>query len=406
MLLRIRRHWQWRHPHRTLRGICNLFIENNLQESHNFRYPFRSQFRSGLNHTCRANWASGGRLADRSSSPGWPSRSSRSLPGLVPDRARLLAVRSCTVLWPARSSASSPHWDVASLDETVETERYTWVITVTVARDFSEELFRSRGRASGTTAGAGRPCGPGQAPAVTPPRSSGGACSSRPALDAPVRARHGHDRGGSGGGACSTREDRRCRFDCRRSSCCTRRVAGSSRCCSRNRRATHGGRGAGQAPGIRRPRGANHPSRKIARRTRHVSACAACATQARTRCSNSPRVTVPARQRSRSPRSRLRKRRTFASGSRRRPTGSSSYPRNLDGAAVDATCVIAGCSDSRRRARNVSARSASRQAAPGRRRTARSRDGRIVSTGAQDATPVPDGAETLDLSGKTIMPVW
>ena len=26
---------------------------NNLQEPHNFRYPFRSQFRSGLNHTLR-----------------------------------------------------------------------------------------------------------------------------------------------------------------------------------------------------------------------------------------------------------------------------------------------------------------------------------------------------------------
>ena len=40
--------------------------------------------------------------------------------------------------------------------------------------------------------------------------------------------------------------------------------------------------GAGQAPGTGCPRGANHPSRKIARRRRHVSACAACATQAPT----------------------------------------------------------------------------------------------------------------------------
>ena len=77
--------------------------------------------------------------------------------------------------------------------------------------------------------------------------------------------------------------------------------------------------GAGQAPGTGCPRGANHPPRKIARRSRHVSACAACATQARTRCSTAPRVTVPARQRSRSPRRRLRNRRTFASGSRRLP---------------------------------------------------------------------------------------
>ena len=32
------------------------------------------------------------------------------------------------------------------------------------------------------------------------------------------------------------------------------------------------------------------------------------------------------------------------------------------------------------------------------------RDGRIVSAGPRDTTPVPDGAETLDLTGKTIMP--
>ena len=51
---------------------------------------------------------------------------------------------------------------------------------------------------------------------------------------------------------------------------------------------------AGQAPGTGCPRGANHQSRKIARRSRHVSACAACATQARTLCSTSSRVTMPA----------------------------------------------------------------------------------------------------------------
>ena len=32
------------------------------------------------------------------------------------------------------------------------------------------------------------------------------------------------------------------------------------------------------------------------------------------------------------------------------------------------------------------------------------RDGRIVSAGSRDATPVPDGAETLDVTGKTIIP--
>ena len=85
----------------------------------------------------------------------------------------------------------------------------------------------------------------------------------------------------------------------------------------------------------------------------HVSACA---TQARTRCSTSPRVTVPARQRSRRPRRRLRKRRTFDSGSRRRPPGRSSNPRNVAGDDIAATCVFTGCSDSRRRARNEASR--------------------------------------------------
>ena len=40
-------------PHRTLRRLHNPSRMNNLQEPHNFRYPFRSQFRSGLNHTLR-----------------------------------------------------------------------------------------------------------------------------------------------------------------------------------------------------------------------------------------------------------------------------------------------------------------------------------------------------------------
>ena len=54
--------------------------------------------------------------------------------------------------------------------------------------------------------------------------------------------------------------------------------------------------------------------------------------------STSPRVTVPARQRSRRPRRRLRNRRTFASGRRRRPPARSS--RNVAGTAVAATCVF------------------------------------------------------------------
>ena len=74
-----------------------------------------------------------------------------------------------------------------------------------------------------------------------------------------------------------------------------------------------------------------------------------------TRCSTSPRVTVPARQQSRGPRSRLRNHRTFASGSRRRPGRPQLEAEgNVAGAAVATTCVFAGCSDSRRRARNAS----------------------------------------------------
>ena len=38
-------------PHRTLRFIRNSFVINNLRAQRNFRYPFHSQFRIGLNHT-------------------------------------------------------------------------------------------------------------------------------------------------------------------------------------------------------------------------------------------------------------------------------------------------------------------------------------------------------------------
>ena len=40
-------------PHRTPRRLHNPSRMNNLQEPQNFRHPFRSQFRSGLNHTLR-----------------------------------------------------------------------------------------------------------------------------------------------------------------------------------------------------------------------------------------------------------------------------------------------------------------------------------------------------------------
>ena len=38
-------------PYRTLRVMRNSFAINNLQAQRNFRYPFHSQFRLGLNHT-------------------------------------------------------------------------------------------------------------------------------------------------------------------------------------------------------------------------------------------------------------------------------------------------------------------------------------------------------------------
>ena len=41
----------WRIPHRTLRFSHNPFATNNLREQRNFRSPFRSQLRVGLNHT-------------------------------------------------------------------------------------------------------------------------------------------------------------------------------------------------------------------------------------------------------------------------------------------------------------------------------------------------------------------
>ena len=64
--------------------------------------------------------------------------------------------------------------------------------------------------------------------------------------------------------------------------------------------------------------GSNQPPAKIAWRRRHVCACSACAIQDWIRASMSCRPTLPARQRSRRPRSLFRKRRMFASGSRRR----------------------------------------------------------------------------------------
>ena len=42
---------RWRSPHRTPRFLHNQFIIYNLRGRRDFRSPFRSQFRVGLNHT-------------------------------------------------------------------------------------------------------------------------------------------------------------------------------------------------------------------------------------------------------------------------------------------------------------------------------------------------------------------
>ena len=131
--------------------------------------------------------------------------------------------------------------------------------------------------------------------------------------------------------------------------------------------------GAGQAPGTGCPRGANHPPRKIARRSRYVSACAACATQAPSRCSTSLRVTVPARQRSRRPRRRLRKRRTFASGSRRRRPASARTRETSPATPSAPRASSPGAATADDAPGTPPGGRATTRAGPGRRRTARSR---------------------------------
>ena len=82
--------------------------------------------------------------------------------------------------------------------------------------------------------------------------------------------------------------------------------------------------------GFRFMAGSNQPPLKIAWRKRQVSACSACAIHANTRCSTSFRSTVPARQRARNPRNRLRNRSMFLSG-KRLPVLESSKPRKAAG---------------------------------------------------------------------------
>ena len=79
----------------------------------------------------------------------------------------------------------------------------------------------------------------------------------------------------------------------------------------------------GGRPGSRD--GSNHPPRKIDCRRRQVSACSAWAIHEEMRLWTSSHIAVPARQRSRRPRNRLRKRRTFSSG-RHLPAGKQHEP--------------------------------------------------------------------------------
>ncbi len=144
-------------------------------------------------------------------------------------------------------------------------------------------------------------------------------------------------RPGSGIEACWRGGTPGCCSVSRARSCSVWPSARSAVCCSSSRRGRRATEDAGQAS-----TGSNHPPRKIAWRSRAVFACRACAIHARTRRSTSWSDTVPARQRSRRPRSRFRKRRTLSSGSRRTPGPTSTYPRNSAGSAAGWIRVFSG----------------------------------------------------------------
>ena len=91
-----------------------------------------------------------------------------------------------------------------------------------------------------------------RSPAPLPARAGkrgAGPVSSWPPLNAHRHSRRPREDAGSGGGACGQYGNRCCCSGSRRCSCCGWRTGGSSVCCSRNRRATRGIRGAARLPG-------------------------------------------------------------------------------------------------------------------------------------------------------------
>ena len=210
----------------------------------------------------------------------------------------------CTVLWPARSSASitalgrrvsrRDHWDLAlHLDHhrhrrTGLLSRGADALSRPSVRDDSwrpSSLRKRTGTGRGTAALIRR------------------RLLIMSDLDAPVRARHGHDRGGSGGGG-ARHAKTVVVVPIARAAPVARAGTLVLRVVVRRTAAQYPTAGGRSGPRDRPSAGAAAAGR----------GAPPCATQALTRCSTSLRVTVPARQRSRSPRRRLRNRRTLASG--------------------------------------------------------------------------------------------
>ena len=143
--------------------------------------------------------------------------------------------------------------------------------------------------------------------------------------------------------ACWRPEIQHCCSDCRARSCCDWPTGDSLVDCSRSHRGQR--ERSGDQPGSRA--GSKIPPRKIECRRRQVLACSACAIHAPMRAVTPAASIVPARQRSRSPRKRLRNRRTFSSG-RRRHSGMVTKPRKVAASHAGAMKVLSGWSRSRR----------------------------------------------------------
>ena len=88
-----------RTPHRTLRCLHNRSRMNNLQEAHNFRHPFHSQFGSGLNHTLQGCLGRRWTLGESDFIPWMVSRNARSSSGAGSGPC---SSTRCTVRWPPR----------------------------------------------------------------------------------------------------------------------------------------------------------------------------------------------------------------------------------------------------------------------------------------------------------------